>query len=146
MIHKSTPLSGQLRAMKIGETFTINPRSPIPIRTIQQTAVRLRKEGYDYSISTAGMPKGACTITRIEPRQRTDHEIVVTKAIPSSQALTTQEIATTFEIDYTQAGEPKHMQLPVIYDRYEYWNKRLKEAGEDAANKYIAKLVEDTLQ
>lgn len=146
MLHKSTPLAAQLRAMKIGESFTTHARSPIPVRTIQQTAVRLRKEGYNFYVCTTGLPKGSCQVTRIEPVNKIDHDIVVISAIPISQAVTTGEIATTFEVEYSEAGEPKQMRLPVIYDRYEYWRKRMTEAGEEAANKYIAKLIEDSLQ
>ena len=72
MIHKSTSLTAQLRAMKIGETFKVNARSGIDTEVIKSTAKRLRKEGYDYTIITAGLPKGACLVSRIEPRERVE--------------------------------------------------------------------------
>jgi len=149
MIRKNKSLTSQLREMKIGQTITIGARSGVVIATIQRTAGRLRKEGYDYIVNTAGLPKGACSITRVEPRaqiDRIDHDIVVLKALPGNQVLSQAKVATTFEVDYTQAGEPRHISLPVIYDRYEYWSKRMREAGETAANRYIAKLIEDSLQ
>lgn len=157
MIRKNKSLATQLREMKVGQTITISARSGVPFNTLKNTAGRLRKEGYDYKLSTEGLPKGACTITRVEPRaqierpslrrsDRTDHDIVVLKALPGNQVLSQAKVATTFEVDYTQAGEPRHISLPVIYDRYEYWSKRMREAGETAANNYIAKLIEDTLQ
>lgn len=149
MIHKSTTLSAQLRNMEIGQSFVVNARSGIPVDTIKRTARRLHAEGYDFFVSISNLPKGSCRVTRIEPRaERTDHEIVVLKATCGNhlQSTKSKAIATTLEVDYTQAGEPKHTTLAVIYDQYEHWQRRLKDTGTEAGNRYIAKLIEDTLQ
>ena len=149
MIHKSTTLSAQLRNMEIGQSFVVNARSGIKYKTLEGTATRLRKEGYCFSLSVVGLPKGSCRVTRIEPRpERTDHQIVVLKAICNNhlQSTKSKAIATTLEVDYTQGGTPEHTSLSIIYDQYEHWQRRLKEGGTDAANRYIAKLIEDTLQ
>lgn len=135
--------------MEIGQTFVVNARSGIKYKTLESTAGRLRKEGYYYSLGVVGLPKGSCRVTRIEPRaERTDHEIVVLKAICGNhlQSTKSKAIATTLEVDYTQAGEPKHTSLAVIYDQYEHWQRKLKGSGTEAGNRYIAKLIEDTLQ
>lgn len=147
MIRKNKSVSEQLRAMKIGESIIVNARSGISPKTLNSTAGRLHKEGYDFTTSIVGLPKGACRVTRIEPRPRTERvvrvapdKIIVQKAVPGAEVSSTKEIATTFEIDYLEDGTPSHISLPVTYDQYKYWRKR-NEISEDAGNSYLAKLI-----
>ncbi len=148
MIRKNKSLTGQLRDMEIGESMTVNARSGISPRTLSVTAGKLRKEGYDYTLSIVGLPKGACKVTRIEPRERktaekkplADIDVVVLNASHDEQVFSRKDIATTFKIECVKDGEPKTIDMAVTYDQYKWWRKR-NAVSEEAGNEYLARLV-----
>jgi len=147
MIRKNKSIASQFREMQIGQTITIGARSGIPIKTLETTARRLKKEGYWYSLSVVGLPKGACAVTRIYPRPaRRAYQIVVHKAV-FNEPEGIRFGATELTLDYSLDGEEhKGERFPIIYDQYEYWQRKIRLQGEEAANRYIAKLIEDSLQ
>lgn len=150
MIRKNKSLTGQLRDMEIGESMTVNARAGISVETLRGTAKRLRNEGYDYAITIAGLPKGACKVTRIEPRERperqqrqkplADIDVVVLNASHDEQVFSRKDIATTFKIECVKDGEPKTIYMTVTYDQYKWWRKR-NAVSEEAGNEYLARLI-----